>query len=184
MPGSPQHAINSGAHWLDVISYWETMPDPITLRPVTPFDLPVFYEQQADPTATEMAAFPARAREPFMAHWARIMADESVVLRTILYDGRVAGNVVSFLQAGLREVGYWIGHEFWGRGIATRALQLFLAELKDRPLYAHVAKHNAASRRVLEKCGFRLLREDAGFATEPGSLPVPEYVFVLDDREP
>jgi RimJ/RimL family protein N-acetyltransferase len=167
-----------------VISYWETMPDAITLRPVTAFDLPLFYEQQADPAATRMAAFPARAREPFMAHWARIMADESVILRTVLCDDQVAGNVASFMQAGLREVGYWIGRDFWGRGIATQALGLFLEELKDRPLYAHVAKHNVASRRVLEKCGFQLLREDAGYATEPGSLPVPEYVFVLDDREP
>ena len=80
-------------------------------------------------------------------------------MRTVLADGDVAGNVVSFVQGGEREVGYWIGREFWGRGVASRALAAFLRIEKQRPLTAHVAKHNVASRRVLEKCGFRLCGE-------------------------
>jgi len=59
-----------------------------------------------------------------------------------------------------REVGYWIGREFWGKGIATRALSQFLEIEKTRPLCAYVAKHNVGSRRVLEKCGFILTGED------------------------
>ena len=101
-----------------------------------------------------MAAFAARDREAFMAHWARILRDETNVIRTILCDGQVAGNIVSFVQSGEREVGYWIGREFWGAGIATEALKQFLAIVRQRPLSAHVAKHNVASLRVLEKCGF------------------------------
>ena len=34
--------------------------------------------------------------------------------------------------------------------------------MNERPLYAHVARHNAGSIRVLEKCGFRLEREESG----------------------
>ena len=41
-----------------------------------------------------------------------------------------------------------------GRGIATEALSAFLLLESTRPLYAGVAKHNAASIRVLQKCGF------------------------------
>jgi RimJ/RimL family protein N-acetyltransferase len=135
----------------------------VLLRDVAEADLPIFFEQQLDPDATEMAAFPSRDRETFMAHWAKIMADVSVMLKTILFDGQVAGNIVSFELGGEREVGYWIGKEFWGKGIATQALGQFLIYIKTRPLYAHVAKHNIASRRVLEKCGFMIVGEGEGF---------------------
>lgn len=132
----------------------------IRLRDVITSDLPIFFEQQLDPVATQMAAFPARDREAFMAHWARIMADESNILKTILEGDRVTGNIVSWEHDGRREVGYWLGREFWGKGIATRALSLFLEQVTARPLYAHVIKHNRASIRVLQKCGFTLIGEE------------------------
>jgi RimJ/RimL family protein N-acetyltransferase len=132
----------------------------ILLRDVIESDLPIFYEQQLDPEATTMAAFPARDREPFMAHWYKIMADKSGIMKTILFDDQVAGNIVCWEQDGEREVGYWVGKEFWGKGIATKALTEFLNQVKTRPLVAHVAKHNIGSRRVLEKCGFTFIKED------------------------
>jgi RimJ/RimL family protein N-acetyltransferase len=50
------------------------------------------------------------------------------------------------------EVGYWIGREYWGKGVATEALSQFLAHAEvRRPLHAAVAKHNVGSIRVLEK---------------------------------
>jgi len=126
----------------------------ILLREVAEGDLPILFEHQLDPAATAMAAFPSRYREAFMAHWARILADDSVVARTILFDGRVTGNVVSWRDEGERLIGYWIGREYWGKGIASAALADFLDVVEDRPLHARVAKHNAGSIRVLEKCGF------------------------------
>jgi RimJ/RimL family protein N-acetyltransferase len=89
-----------------------------------------------------------------MTHWAKIMRNEANILKTILFEGQVAGNVVSWQQGDEREVGYWLGKEYWGKGIATRALTELLNHVTQRPLYAHVAKHNIASIRVLEKCGF------------------------------
>jgi RimJ/RimL family protein N-acetyltransferase len=77
-------------------------------------------------------------------------------LKTILYNGQVAGNMLSFVMEGKREVGYWIGREYWGRGLATEALKMFLEVEKTRPLYGVVAKHNIGSRRVLEKSGFEI----------------------------
>jgi RimJ/RimL family protein N-acetyltransferase len=131
----------------------------VTLCPVRPSDLGEFYEHQRDPEAVAMAAFAARERPAFMAHWERILADPTTVARTVLADEDVAGNVVSFERDGLREVGYWIARSHWGRGVATAALREFLAVEIHRPLHARVATHNTGSRRVLEKCGFTVLRE-------------------------
>lgn len=155
------------------------MTSNVELRAVIESDLPVFLIQQQDPQATAMAAFPARDRDAHFAHWTRILADQTNILRTIVVDGEVAGNIVSWDQAGKREVGYWLGREFWGRGIATRALSLFLEQVAARPLYAYVAKHNLASRRVLEKCGFVVIGAD-GVLPENASEPVAEFILRLD----
>jgi [ribosomal protein S5]-alanine N-acetyltransferase len=56
------------------------------------------------------------------------------------------------------ELGYWIGEPFWGKGIATAAVQMMLIHgfetLKLNRIYASIFEHNLASMRVLEKCGF------------------------------
>ena len=133
----------------------------VRLVEITTDHLPVLYEQQLDPEATRMAAFPSRDRDAFMAHWAKILANPTVTApRAILVGGRVAGNIVAFELGGETLVGYWLGREFWGQGIATRALTAFLPLVPARPLLAHVAKHNVGSIRVLEKCGFTVAREE------------------------
>jgi RimJ/RimL family protein N-acetyltransferase len=133
------------------------MPPHVTLREVREDDLPTFFAHQSDPEANRMANFQARDRDTFMAHWARILHDRTGVVRAIEHEGLVTGNVVSWVHGNERDVGYWIGKEHWGRGIATAALKAFLTELEERPLFAHVAEHNLGSIRVLEKCGFASL---------------------------
>ena len=154
------------------------MTNSVQLRDVIEADLPIFFKQQQDPDATEMAAFPSRDRDAFMTHWARIMADRSVILKTILFDGQVAGNIVSFVQSSEREVGYWIGKEYWGKGIATKALTVFLDHVETRPLYAHVAKHNIGSRRVLEKCRFTIVGDDKFL--EANGREVEDFILKLE----
>jgi RimJ/RimL family protein N-acetyltransferase len=155
------------------------MTNDVQLRDVIESDLPIFFEQQLDPEASQMAAFPARGKDVFMAHWNKILADDSILIKTILFHGDVAGNIVCFDQLGEREVGYWLGKEYWGNGIATKALEKFLKQIETRPLYAHVAKHNLASRRVLEKCGFMISGEDNFFSQMLGK-EIEEYILVLD----
>lgn len=128
----------------------------VRLREVEPGDLPLFFEHQRDPEAAALVAFKSRDPEAFDKHWAKVTADETVLVRTILVDDQVGGHVVSFIRDGKREVGYWIDRAFWGRGVATEALSDFLRLEKTRPLYAGVATHNPASLRVLQKCGFTL----------------------------
>jgi RimJ/RimL family protein N-acetyltransferase len=155
------------------------MTHDIALRDVVEDDLSIFFEHQSDPVANQMAAFPARDRDAFMAHWAKIPSDATAVTKTILFEGQVVGNVVSWEQGGERNVGYWLGRDYWGKGIATRALAAFLRLLKARPLYAHVAKHNLASLAVLQKCGF-VVTGEAAVPIQAGGASVEELILRLD----
>jgi len=150
----------------------------IILRDVIESDLPILYEQQLDPEATAMAAFPSRDHDAFMAHWAKIMVYEKSIIKTILRDGQIAGYILSWEMLGEREVGYWIGKEYWGKGIMTQALAEYISIVKTRPLMAHVARHNIGSRRVLEKCGFKVVGEDK--YTNPAGVEVEEFILRLD----
>jgi RimJ/RimL family protein N-acetyltransferase len=132
----------------------------VILRIVALEDLPTLFAHQADPIATELAAFPSRLYDAFMAHWAKILSDSTVIARTIVADGEVVGNVVGFENLGRREIGYWIGREFWGRGIATAAVRQFLLIETKRPLEAAVVEHNTASMRVVTSCGFTAYGQD------------------------
>jgi RimJ/RimL family protein N-acetyltransferase len=132
------------------------MKPAVHLRDVEPDDLPIFFEHQRDPVAVAMVVFRSRDKAEFDEHWAKILADDACLKKTIVADGQVAGNIGSFGRDGKREVGYWIDRTLWGRGIASEALAAFLRLEQSRPLYAGVAPHNIASIRVLQKCGFTL----------------------------
>jgi RimJ/RimL family protein N-acetyltransferase len=127
----------------------------VTLRDVVADDIEVFQRHQSDPLSVEMAHVPARDEAAYRARWSRLLADETVDTRTIVVDGAIAGHVMTFDRDGVRELGYWLGREFWGRGIAGAAVQKYLASELQRPLFAIVAEHNAASRHILSRCGFR-----------------------------
>jgi RimJ/RimL family protein N-acetyltransferase len=154
----------------------------LELRPVLPSDLPIFFDQQLDPEANQMAAFTAKDptdREAFQARWDRVLADESCLARAVVVDGEVVGSVGSFFRDADREVTYWIGREHWGKGLATRALTALLELDKTRPIYARVACDNVASLRVLQKCGFQIIDRDRGFAEARG-CEIDEHVLRLD----
>lgn len=153
----------------------------VSLRAVEDDDLPFFFEWQADEESSRMAAVATRDAEAFAAHWSRIRSDAGTTLRTIVADGAVAGNALSWTGADGRMVGYWLGKAYWGRGIASSALPLFLEEERHRPLLATVAEHNAGSRRVLEKAGFQLVaRKLVDDGPKPGAFT--ELRFRLDEE--
>jgi len=134
----------------------------IILRNVLETDLPILFEQQLDRDAVAMSAYPAKDKGEFMRHWEGILKNKAIVARTIIYKDKIAGHVICWKDGKYeQQVGYWIGKPFWGRGIASSALAEFLLQVKNRPLYAYVANHNLASKRVLEKNGFTLHDEGA-----------------------
>jgi RimJ/RimL family protein N-acetyltransferase len=138
------------------------------LREVLDSDLPTIFEDQRDPEAVRMAAFPPRDEGAFYEHWARIRTERDTLIRTIEFDGQVAGYVSSFERNGERLVGYWISKSFWGKGVATCALAAFLKHDMLRPLFARVVPHNVGSIRVVEKCGFVEVGRGRGAAPTGG----------------
>lgn len=142
-------------------------PGQLVLREIEDRDLGALFEHSRDRDAIWMAAFTspeADDRTSFERRWARLRSDGSTTNRVVEIDGRVVGHIASFDLEGHREVTYWIGREDWGRGIATRALQAFLQLEATRPVYGRAASDNAASIRVLTKCGFLIVGEGREFA--------------------
>ena len=161
------------------------MTSDLLLRDVREDDLPIFFEQQLDSDANYMAAFTVRNpadRDAFTSHWNKILGDDTTTNKTILFAGQVVGHIASFERWGKPEVSYWIGKEYWGKGLATRALSEFLSQVKVRPVYARAAKDNTASLRVLEKCGFKISGEDKGFSHARGK-EVEEFILELRGEE-
>lgn len=157
------------------------MTERLVLRDVTDNDVLVFFDQQRDPEASAMAAFGAKDptdRDGFLAHWAKIRGDETVTIKAIEVGGQVVGNVVCFTHDGKREVGYWFGRPYWGRGFATAALAAFLEQIEERPLYACAAEDNVGSIRVLEKCGFAVRGRGREFSHARGE-EVDQVYFEL-----
>jgi RimJ/RimL family protein N-acetyltransferase len=156
------------------------------LREVRDEDLAVLFEQWADPVAAHMAGFTApdhMDRDAFERRWSRLRAEETVITRVIVVDDEVAGTIGSWGDPDEREVTYWIGRSFWGKGIATAALNAFLNVDQTRPLHARVAYDNVASHRVLEKCGFRVIATERGFA-QARSAEIEEFVLRLEESRP
>lgn len=131
-----------------------TVVSQVRLRDIEPDDLPRMYEFNLDPDANRLAATIPRSADAFEVHWKKALADPSVVVKAISVGNVLAGYISCFKPDGLDAVGYWLGKEFWGQGIASRALELLLKEVAIRPLHARVATSNRASLRVLQKCGF------------------------------
>jgi RimJ/RimL family protein N-acetyltransferase len=147
----------------------------IRLRDVERDDLPRLYENQLEPQANQMAATHPRTASAFDAHWESILANSNDVLGTgdivkaIVVDDVLAGCVSCFKWNGHDTVGYTVGYrigsEFWGKGVATQAVTLLLDLVSRRPLHARASVTNVASLRVLQKCGFAIV----GYEHSPSS---------------
>lgn len=129
----------------------------VSLRQIIESDLEAIFVHQSDPIANQLAQFPPRDREAFFKHWHQnILGQVNVLPRAIVVDGKFVGNIGHWQSDGQALIGYWIDREYWGKGIATQTLAQFLPLVSLRPLFAHVAKHNLASQRVLLRHSFVL----------------------------
>jgi RimJ/RimL family protein N-acetyltransferase len=154
----------------------------VSLRPLEDRDLDTIYQQVTDPESVRMAAFTAEDqtdRRAFLNRMSRLRADTSVSYRVIDVDGAIAGTIGSFRIDNQPEVTFWVDRTQWGKGIASAALQILLAETAERPLYARAASDNVGSLRVLEKAGFRRVGVNRDFAPGRGE-EIEETILRLD----
>lgn len=136
------------------------------LRQVKPEDLKSFYEFQIDPEANALAFTHPRPEPVFRKHWEEALKDTRVFVRAIEQGEDLVGCISCFESDGQDSIGYWIGKQFWGQGIASESLKLLLQEVLIRPLQARVAVSNVASLRVLQKSGFEEVGREWSAATE------------------
>jgi RimJ/RimL family protein N-acetyltransferase len=139
----------------------------IALRPVADADLDALFDQMRDPESVWMAAFTPDDpddRAAFDAHMAKVRTSPDITLRAVTSDGRLVGSVASFVVDGETDVTYWIDRAAWGRGIASRALDLLVDLIPTRPLHARAASDNLGSLRVLQKSGFKIIGTEISFA--------------------
>ena len=162
----------------------------VMLRETRPEDVPLFFEHQSDPEGMWMVGS-VRAnhldRDAFIARWDGILANDKLIKRAIVLtrqDHAPGGNeiVVGSINCFERvpdparpctifpgpEIGYWLGREHRGKGIASEAVRLFLADVTRRPLFARAASDNVGSIRVLQKAGFREIGREMFFANMRG----------------
>ena len=135
-------------------------------------DAPALYALASDPKVGAAAGWPPHRSEAESLEVIRTVfaAPETyaVVLRA---DGRPVGCVGLLdaahshfpIGASDAEVGYWLGVPWWGQGLMTEALgalvrRAFLTLGRDT-LWGGRFRENTASRRVMEKCGFRPVRD-------------------------
>lgn len=117
--------------------------------------------------------------------WMEAMAaaQECAFLITRKSDRAIIGVASSFVTGDEQtEIGYWIGEPYWGNGFATEAVHAVIdytfAERELEQLLGHCRVSNAASRRVLMKCGFQLTGSGMSDSrTLQGLVPVEEYVL-------
>ena len=151
----------------------------VRLRDIVQDDLPRMYEFNLDPDANRLAATMPRSAEAFEAHWENALADSNVVAKAISVGDLLAGHISCFKHDDFHSVGYWVGRDFWGQGIASRALELLLNQVTIRPLHARVATSNRASLRVLQKCGF-VVRSVQVSPADDRNLECEEAFLILE----
>jgi RimJ/RimL family protein N-acetyltransferase len=152
-----------------------------TLRPWRQGDESELVRQANNPRVASSLRdmFPHPYRRQDADHWIAFAAQQSPVKNfAIAVQGRLAGGIgllpgsdINRVQA---EIGYWLGEEYWGRGIATDAVRgltrhAFAAFPLNR-LFATPFAGNVASCRVLEKAGYRLEGRMIGCAIKEGQI--------------
>jgi RimJ/RimL family protein N-acetyltransferase len=152
------------------------------LREVHDSDIAVLFQHQLDPFSNWQVAFTHEdptAENAFNEHMSKVLSDETVVMKTIISNSEVAGYLTKYELDGEPQIGFVLGREFWGKGLATESLREFLSTIDTRPIYARTAFDNIASMRVLQKSGFTRTLEGHYFSHARG-VDIVEILWTLE----
>ncbi|WP_249219522.1 GNAT family N-acetyltransferase [Chitinophaga sp. HK235] len=144
-------------------------------------DLAFLFIFQLDNDANYLAAFTSKDptdKTAYLQKYSKLLNDPTINMQTIIVDNSIAGSIAAFEMEGEAEITYWIDKKFWGKGIATKALQAFLKRENRRPIFGRVAFDNFGSQKVLEKCNFVKIGTDKGFANAR-QAEIEEFIYKL-----
>jgi RimJ/RimL family protein N-acetyltransferase len=120
-------------------------------------------------------------------HWINI-ANPTTPIRNfaIVVDGAAVGGIGLVLKEDVSrrsaEIGYWLGEQFWGRGIVTEAVRAVtdyaFATFDLCRVYAGVFEWNLASMRVLEKAGYEFECRMKKSVTKDGQT-IDELIYAM-----
>lgn len=154
----------------------------IELNDTNVSDLEILFEFQTDAEANHLAAFTQKDsndKDAYVKKYTKLLSDETVNNKTIFFNNEIVGSIAKFEIEGEAEITYWISKDFWGKGIASKSLTQFLEIEKTRPIYGRVAFDNIGSQKVLEKCGFKKIGTEKGFANARGK-EIEELIYKLN----
>lgn len=91
------------------------------------------------------------------------ISQEPLTIFAIEYNSEYVGNIGLMIGTDVyrktAEIGYFIGEDYWGKGITTKAVNLItdyaFNKLNIVRIHTGVFEYNTASMKVLEKCGFQ-----------------------------
>jgi RimJ/RimL family protein N-acetyltransferase len=107
--------------------------------------------------------FPYTVRDAEEFITAMLNADKAMIYAfAITVDDKAIGSIGVFRQANIHsriaEIGYYIAESYWGKGFGVSALMQTCNYIFQNTdiirIFAEPFTHNAASCRILEKCGF------------------------------
>ena len=154
----------------------------IELTKTTREDLETLFVFQTNQEGIQMAAFTSEDqtnKEAYITKWSKIIENPEILMQTIRLNNTIVGSVVHFDFRGETNVSYWIDQPYWGKGLATEGLKAFIQNTTKRPLYGRVAHDNYGSQKVLEKCGFKCIAKERGFANAR-KMEIEEFVYRFD----
>ena len=114
--------------------------------------------------------------------WLKIVDNEEFNLNIFLNDGLIGGVGLTLAEDDFYELGYWLGVEYWGQGYATESVMELLNYAKSNipceKFKANVFKENVASAKVLEKNGFKRVKDREVFSiSRQENVPSVNYEY-------
>jgi len=111
---------------------------------------------------------------------------EPITNFAIVIDRAAVGGIGLVLKEDVfrrsAEIGYWLGEEFWGRGIVTEAVSAVTNYAFDTfdlcRVFAGVFEWNPASMRVLEKAGYEFECRMKKSVTKDGET-IDELIYAI-----
>ncbi len=162
----------------------------LRLRPWQESDLETLYQLCIDPEVGPRCGWkPHKDLEESRYVLCRLLMNDYTWALEDKESGAVLGDIslMKLDDPAERELGFWLGRPYWGRGYMPEAAQALLdygfEELGLARIWCRHNRDNAQSARVQEKCGFVFHSEEAEHPLPQLGISVPSVLNCLDRQQ-